>query len=632
MAVSIFSTNSSGIKTLGEYFPEGDATRGSGMWIAYACSAAVARPNNFSGTPTVGNMTVASTGNFANAFSPPSTSNVQGQGWYYPFTVNTEDKAKVFQITAEYMSNLTQVGSSTQDSDVIFYIYDVDAGTFIEPSSFKFTSKSSITDVFTANFQTSATSTNYRLLLHVATTNPLVTATGFAFKASIQRSRYVFGTPITDWTAYTPTGSWSTNTTYTGFWRRVGDTLESKVKVFLSGAPNAANLTVNLPNGLTMDSVKIDTGGNQGGVGKAWIVSASSSYEGTVDTTTSTSVRIVALGSAGTYVNVPALVSNVIPATFANTDRVEFRYSVPITGWSSSVQVSDGYDARIIAARYYASTGASMGTLSGSFTDVTFNTKDTDTTNSFSGATYTVPSSGYYKFSGQIYTSGASTAGAVVQTKILLNGATNLSETIANQSSTSTAVGVVYTHGPFLLKAGDTVKLQAASSLTTPSYNNGTTQNYIQIEKLQAPTTISATEAVALSANVNTTATSFTNAAETVVTGYVTPNVDTHNAFNTTTGVYTAPVSGLYEVTGLIIFVSNSTGYRYTVIYKNGAVYQYGSLTNAVSTDSTGTMASALIPMLAGETISMAGFQNSGGALTTRAITRGTMLSIKRVK
>ena len=31
---------------------------------------------------------------------------------------------------------------------------------------------------------------------------------------------------FTDWVSYTPTGAYSTNTTYAGKWRRIGDTME----------------------------------------------------------------------------------------------------------------------------------------------------------------------------------------------------------------------------------------------------------------------------------------------------------------------------------------------------------------------------------------------------------------------
>ena len=61
-----------------------------------------------------------------------------------------------------------------------------------------------------------------------------------------------------NWKAFTPTGSWTTNTTYAGHYRIVGDTMSITCKVSLSGAPDASNLTINLPSGWAVDTNKIE--------------------------------------------------------------------------------------------------------------------------------------------------------------------------------------------------------------------------------------------------------------------------------------------------------------------------------------------------------------------------------------
>lgn len=64
---------------------------------------------------------------------------------------------------------------------------------------------------------------------------------------------------VTDWQSFTPTGSWG-STTYTGLWRRVGDSIEVKIDGTLTGTPSG-NLTVNLPSNVpAMDSNKIFAG------------------------------------------------------------------------------------------------------------------------------------------------------------------------------------------------------------------------------------------------------------------------------------------------------------------------------------------------------------------------------------
>lgn len=59
------------------------------------------------------------------------------------------------------------------------------------------------------------------------------------------------------WVAWTPTGSWIANTTYSGMLRRVGDDIELQIKVATSGVPTTASLTVNLPSGLTVATAKL---------------------------------------------------------------------------------------------------------------------------------------------------------------------------------------------------------------------------------------------------------------------------------------------------------------------------------------------------------------------------------------
>jgi hypothetical protein len=277
------------------------------------------------------------------------------------------------------------------------------------------------------------------------------------------------------------------------------------------------------------------------------------------------------------------------PITWTTSDAIEIVTDLlPIVGMSSSVQMSDGYDGRLITARYYASTGASMGTLSGVFSDVTFNTKETDTAASFNGTTYTIPSSGYYKFSGQIYTSGASTANGLVQTKLLVDGANNFSETITSQSSTVAACGSGYNHGPFFFRAGQTVKLQAASTLTTPSYGNGITQNYIQIEKLQSPQTVSMTSR--MSAKYYGSSTSLST---TTTPAKITYNTKDHDDFGSyASGIYTITEPGVYQVSGSIQYLyTSAAGVNVSLnVFKNGSAIKEKQLNQTGITNGDATV------------------------------------------
>jgi hypothetical protein len=63
----------------------------------------------------------------------------------------------------------------------------------------------------------------------------------------------------TNWPAqaYTPTGTWIANSTYTGFWERKGQHMHGQVKIALAGAPTAAALEFNIPSGYAINSGEI---------------------------------------------------------------------------------------------------------------------------------------------------------------------------------------------------------------------------------------------------------------------------------------------------------------------------------------------------------------------------------------
>ena len=61
------------------------------------------------------------------------------------------------------------------------------------------------------------------------------------------------GAVVGEWQSYTPTGSWTTNTTYTGKYRRIGSDVELKINIYLAGQPNNITLSFTSPqllNGL----------------------------------------------------------------------------------------------------------------------------------------------------------------------------------------------------------------------------------------------------------------------------------------------------------------------------------------------------------------------------------------------
>ena len=144
------------------------------------------------------------------------------------------------------------------------------------------------------------------------------------------------------WTSFTPTGAFTTNTTYTGFWRRNRDSIDIRVMLSFSGATNATtNATFNLVSGLTIDTAKImsttDTLMSFNSTGK-YLDSGVSFNEIYAAYLSTTSFRIntnISASAGSTDTNTAVGTNSNLPAIPASGDLLEVEvYGVPITGWN----------------------------------------------------------------------------------------------------------------------------------------------------------------------------------------------------------------------------------------------------------------------------------------------------------
>ena len=136
------------------------------------------------------------------------------------------------------------------------------------------------------------------------------------------------------WVSFTPTGSWSSNTTYTGRYRRVGDSCFVVIALSLAGAPTAASLTFNLP--FTVDTAKTynsSTGfmpargiGNDFDAAKGYLVYGKFS---------STTVLSIFDSADDTYIRLSSAVNATTPFTWAASDELSVEFSFPVVGWKS---------------------------------------------------------------------------------------------------------------------------------------------------------------------------------------------------------------------------------------------------------------------------------------------------------
>lgn len=139
----------------------------------------------------------------------------------------------------------------------------------------------------------------------------------------------IIRTEFSGWKSFTPTGGWSTNTTYTGWYKRNADTLYLRVTINLSGGPNAATLSYTIPNSWTIDTTKITSTSNNRVVGTLACECSGSAYVGRIKYSSTSSV----IGT--TFQDNPNGVretncTHSVPEGFTSGDELVAEFSVPL--------------------------------------------------------------------------------------------------------------------------------------------------------------------------------------------------------------------------------------------------------------------------------------------------------------
>lgn len=268
---------------------------------------------------------------------------------------------------------------------------------------------------------------------------------------------------------------------------------------------------------------------------------------------------------------------------------------VPIVGWSSNVQMSSDTDTRVVSFNGTQSSQA----ITGGTTDITF-TSVKDGTGSWNGTQFKVPVSGDYFVSGNISNSGTGTFLA----QVYLNG-TQYQSVFGESSSNSLAT-----------VAGLLTSLSAGALISLRSNITGTISNgQLNIFRLSGPSVIAATESVNAS-YVSSLTSSIPNGTSSIV--FPTKLWDTHGAYNSSTGVFTAPVSGKYRISAAIsVNIANNltSDGIYAVVTQAGSTSIGKVLSNSIGNGAGGAVTymnsgSATFNCLAGDALSIAVINN----------------------
>lgn len=513
--------------------------------------------------------------------------NRQGQGVSTDFTIDSADQAKVLTVTFDY-----EVLSGTYaDGDLTVYLIADPSGTpvVIQPAGYTIQSATSGTKMREiATFQTQASGQSYRLCLHVASTSAQAYTIAID-NVSVSPQKVVYGSPVTDWVSYTPTlGGVGTATGVSFKYRRIGDSI-SVVGTFVTGTPTASSFTISLP--FSIDSTKAINASPAG-----MVIRGAASFQGSaIILRTDLSTSVVYSGGQWTAVQLGLTPQNG-SVLFPSGETVSVEFFYPAAGLSSSVQMSNDTDTRVVS--FQASTSAATSVTS-SDTLIPFATVAQDTHGAWNGSdTYTVPVSGTYRVSVKL----ATNAGAFIANNgsliyIYKNGVSN--KAVAEWAAgSSTTLGVLMSGSTTLTcNAGDTIKIYAVSA-TTVSLNGLTSRNYVSIERLSGPATIAASESVQAqywaSANGTVNATTPIN--------FDSRAYDSHSAV--TTGAawkFTAPISGKYQL-NVFLYPNGAPGSSVlVVVYKNGSIFNSFGYVQASVVGSGAS--SVIVEMNAGEFI-----------------------------
>lgn len=498
------------------------------------------------------------------------------------FTVDRQDLGKVLYSNFSYEA--VAGGGTANWSGVLgsqsigVCIYDVTNSAWIAtPPGFLGLTQNSGPAISTpVSFQTSVTSgQQYRVaILCLQTISAAVTINFDNFNCS--RQPVVQGAALTDPVSYTATwtGAGTVTNVNNGLqWSRIGSFMRVYGEVQF-GTVTAATLTFTLPNGLTVNSPT--SGGNFLSVGRMETNTATASLIKDFTILVTNGSNTISFGVPEYSQAVNALSPILGNSWIANSAGVSIDALIPIAGWSSNLSLSNDTDTRVVA--FTTTNVTPTGTINGSANTVVFPTNGAnfvDTHGAYNSSTgiYTVSVSGVYSISSLV--GFQVTAATLANTGILLfkNGTNVLNGQNNFMPATASVIGVTLS-GVLSCVTGDQLKIACFSNEASITY--GASASVFSVNRLSGPAVVAASE------SVNAKYTSATNTVGTSLAPilYPTKAYDSHNAYNTSTGLYTAPISGKYRITGAAAsaagvgssVVSNGT---FINITKNGTTQEY---------------------------------------------------------
>jgi len=606
----------------------------------------VALTNNFpSGTPTFGSgasgslsLSVTSSSPIAGTYSGMYISSAATAAGDFvasnAYNIDLADQAKVstFKFSYSIPSGLTNVNlSGTSANSYGVAIYDVTNAVFIQPAgTFNLVQGTGI-GTAVGTFQTSSNGTAYRIVVYNAN------ATAGAATLSLddisvgpqsfnQTQIGVVGQIIATGSVTPPVGYLYANgsavsrSQYADLFSVIGTTY----------GVGDGSTTFNLPN---LQGVFARGAGTQtvGGITQAATLGATQGDQLQGHYHTGGSIYKY-LGSGGTFsvstiggandtnTSVGAPISdgtNGTPRTGTETHPANVAVAYHIC-YLKTAQASSDTDTRVVAISVNGSA-----TFNGSSSAIQYPISATvDTHSAVASNQIIVPVSGYYAITG---TQSNNVSGGQNNFNVSRNGSSIMGWQLNNNSGN----GNRYTTSDVIkFNAGDVI-------LFTGWQNSGSSagqQMSFAMNKLSGPSTLLASDSVI--EKWNTSVTSVVASGVGVVL-YTNKIKSTHGAYNSSTGLFTAPISGTYLIAGTFTgnTVSGSNGLNYLYLEKNaGLDTLIGSCTSNTITTTLACSGSTLVSLNQGETASIAFYDNSAQTISASGTGSNTnSISIVRV-
>jgi len=266
---------------------------------------------------------------------------VQSGADYIEFNMNdvdNQDIGKALYISFDYYCD---ANVSTDDFQVVLYNNDSANDVLVRGGNGSGKLVASIGKTrFTGVAYLDPTDNSYSLRLNVLSA-PSSDSSLYIDNVIVGPQSIVDAPIVSDWEAFTPTGTWTSNVTYSGVKRRVGDSVEIQYKAYLTGAPNSVQLKFDMPPGLTLDDTKLKQNANESyrGIGQVsdpgtglWPIMAHASA------TNAKITPVVYNHTSGSY-SKGGGVTQVVPTTFGSGDAVLVSITVPVEEWANSSAV-----------------------------------------------------------------------------------------------------------------------------------------------------------------------------------------------------------------------------------------------------------------------------------------------------